>query len=62
MVIGVAPTLTGQPAPEPREEPPREARREPPAAEPRHDRSPVIEDIAPEWNGPLPGFLSKSAG
>jgi len=28
----------------------------------REERSPVVEDIAPEWNGPMPSFLSKSAG
>ena len=26
------------------------------------ERSPVVEDIKSDWNGPLPGFLSKSAG
>jgi superfamily II DNA/RNA helicase len=26
------------------------------------ERSPIVEDIADEWNGPLPGFLSVSAG
>ncbi|MFL6723269.1 MAG: DEAD/DEAH box helicase [Sphingomicrobium sp.] len=40
-----------EPAPK-RAEPKREA-------EPK--RSPVVEDILDEWNGPLPGFLSKSA-
>jgi superfamily II DNA/RNA helicase len=28
----------------------------------RHERSPVVEDIKGEWNGPLPSFLSVSAG
>ena len=28
----------------------------------REERSPVVEDIKSEWNGPLPGFLSVSAG
>ena len=32
-----------------------------PKDEPTHERSPVVEDISDEWNGPLPGFLSKSA-
>jgi superfamily II DNA/RNA helicase len=32
-----------------------------PAKEPR-ERSPVVEDIESEWNGPLPSFLSVSAG
>jgi superfamily II DNA/RNA helicase len=30
--------------------------------EPRSERSPVVEDISGEWNGPLPSFLSHSAG
>ena len=30
--------------------------------EPRPERSPVVEDISGEWNGPLPSFLSHSAG
>ena len=29
---------------------------------PRTERSPVVEDISSDWNGPLPSFLSKSAG
>jgi superfamily II DNA/RNA helicase len=29
--------------------------------EPKSERSPVVEDIADEWNGPMPSFLSKSA-
>jgi len=33
-----------------------------PAPEPApKERSPVVEDLKPEWNGPLPGFLSVSA-
>jgi len=43
-----------------------EPRREPkPAKEPqprRDERSPVVEDISNEWNGPMPSFLSVSAG
>ena len=31
-------------------------------AEEPHRREPVVEDIAEEWNGPLPNFLSVSAG
>jgi len=31
------------------------------AEAPRPERSPVVEDIEPDWNGPLPGFLSVSA-
>jgi superfamily II DNA/RNA helicase len=49
--------------PEPRK---REARREPPPIEqserPVREKSPVVEDIADEWNGPMPSFLTKSAG
>ena len=40
------------PRPEPKAERPRE---------PKPDRSPVVEDMASEWNGPMPSFLSKSA-
>jgi superfamily II DNA/RNA helicase len=33
-----------------------------PASEPApKERSPIVEDLKPEWNGPLPGFLSVSA-
>jgi len=38
----------------------RPASREPQSA--RRESSPVVEDIENEWNGPLPGFLSVSAG
>ena len=31
-------------------------------ARPKADRSPVVEDINGEWNGPMPSFLSVSAG
>jgi superfamily II DNA/RNA helicase len=31
------------------------------AEEPRPERSPVVEDIKGDWNGPLPSFLSVSA-
>ena len=37
-----------------------ERKRQPEPEEPR-ERSPVIEDMAGDWNGPLPGFLSVSA-
>jgi superfamily II DNA/RNA helicase len=30
--------------------------------QPEFEKSPVVEDITPEWNGPLPSFLSVSAG
>jgi len=46
-------------------ETPRPAKTEAPrpakAESPRPERSPVVEDIEPDWNGPLPGFLSVSA-
>jgi superfamily II DNA/RNA helicase len=28
----------------------------------KEERSPVVEDISSDWNGPLPSFLSQSAG
>ncbi|HVU29932.1 MAG TPA: DEAD/DEAH box helicase [Sphingomicrobium sp.] len=46
----------------PREEKP-EPRRSPPKQEqPSRQRTPVVEDISTDWNGPLPSFLSVSAG
>jgi superfamily II DNA/RNA helicase len=33
-----------------------------PKAEQRAERSPVVEDISGDWNGPMPSFLSISAG
>ncbi len=30
--------------------------------QPSRSKSPVVEDMADEWNGPMPSFLSKSAG
>ncbi|HEY7004980.1 MAG TPA: DEAD/DEAH box helicase [Sphingomicrobium sp.] len=47
-----------------RQRPEREssARREPAETAPRIERSPVVEDISSDWNGPLPSFLSNSAG
>jgi superfamily II DNA/RNA helicase len=44
-----------------------EPKREPKAAkqepqERKEERSPVVEDISNDWNGPLPSFLSVSAG
>jgi superfamily II DNA/RNA helicase len=32
------------------------------APEPKSERSPVVEDMANDWNGPMPSFLSHSAG
>jgi superfamily II DNA/RNA helicase len=37
-------------------------RREPEAREEPRRPSPVVEDIKPDWNGPLPSFLSVGAG
>jgi superfamily II DNA/RNA helicase len=31
-------------------------------SEPRTERSPVVEDISSDWNGPMPSFLGVSAG
>jgi superfamily II DNA/RNA helicase len=39
-----------------------EAAHEEPKPEKADERSPVVEDLKSEWNGPLPGFLSVSAG
>ena len=50
-----------EPKRETKAEPKREAKQ--PNQEPaREERSPVLEDIKNEWNGPLPSFLSVSAG
>ena len=56
--------------PDPAEEPKRtqapkkaESRREPKREEARPtERSPIVEDISNDWNGPMPSFLSVSAG
>ncbi len=32
------------------------------APKPESAKSPVVEDMASDWNGPMPGFLNKSAG
>jgi superfamily II DNA/RNA helicase len=45
-------------APEARPKPAEVAETEAPA---HNERSPVVEDIEPEWNGPVPSFLSFSA-
>jgi len=54
-----------EPKQERRSEPKQERRREP-KREPKREQperaAPVVEDISNEWNGPLPSFLSKSAG
>jgi superfamily II DNA/RNA helicase len=74
---GASDKAAKSPKPEPKAEAKREpkreteaARREPkPASSPAkqepakpHQRSPVVEDIKNEWNGPMPSFLSVSAG
>ena len=46
-----------KPAAAPKEQPPRKQESVEAA-----ERSPVVEDIASEWNGPMPSFLSVSAG
>jgi superfamily II DNA/RNA helicase len=54
-----------EPKPVRRQEPKPVRRQEPKAErrqEPKPERSPVVEDIESEWNGPLPGFLSRGAG
>jgi superfamily II DNA/RNA helicase len=56
--------------PDPKREEKPDPKREPKAkSEPRKQgqpepssRTPVVEDISSDWNGPLPSFLSKSAG
>jgi superfamily II DNA/RNA helicase len=68
--VGEAPEAAeAEPKPEPRKAEPRakkaEARREKPApkpVQPAPERTPVVEDIKSEWNGPMPSFLSQSAG
>jgi superfamily II DNA/RNA helicase len=52
-------------AEKPRASAPTEQKQEdthPPEPEQPAERSPVVEDLKSEWNGPLPGFLSVSAG
>jgi superfamily II DNA/RNA helicase len=47
------------------EEPKRHRPQQPkhdPVPKPKGERLPVVEDIKSDWNGPLPSFLSKSAG
>jgi superfamily II DNA/RNA helicase len=54
-----------EPGPERAREPKRAQTRQPkhdPVPEPKTERLPVVEDISSDWNGPLPSFLSKSAG
>ena len=49
--------LAGDPPPKPRPDAKRPARPE----KAREERSPVVEDMESDWNGPLPSFLSRSA-
>jgi len=54
-----------EPGPERPKEPKRERGQQPkhdPVPHAKAERLPVVEDIRSEWNGPLPSFLSKSAG
>jgi superfamily II DNA/RNA helicase len=55
------PKASAEPRHEPRAEPKREPRAEPIPDRDR-ERTPVIEDISNDWNGPMPSFLSVSAG
>src|SRR5205823_13826038 len=48
------------PAPQ-KQEVKRESKPEQPPEQPP-ERSPVVEDLKSDWNGPMPGFLSVSAG
>jgi len=47
--------------PKAKQEPKAEPKRAPKPEKVREERSPVVEDIKSDWNGPLPGFLSVSA-
>jgi superfamily II DNA/RNA helicase len=46
--------------PKPAKEQPKPASEQPKPC--KEERSPVVEDISTDWNGPLPSFLSNSAG
>lgn len=52
-----------EPAPKAKAEPRAAAKpaAKPATAKPREEKTPVVEDIKSDWNGPLPGFLSVSA-
>ena len=59
------PAKAERPAQKRETEPRRKPERAPKAAQAapaKAERSPVVEDIADEWNGPLPSFLSVGAG
>jgi superfamily II DNA/RNA helicase len=51
--------LKAKTEPKPAPKPP--AKSAPKLERPRDERSPVVEDLEPDWNGPLPSFLSVSA-
>jgi superfamily II DNA/RNA helicase len=48
-------------ADEPKRERPQQPKHDP-VPDPKGERLPIVEDIKSDWNGPLPSFLSKSAG
>ena len=56
----VAPKAHADPKPSKQKSRP-EPKRAAKPAKPRDERSTVVEDIEPDWNGPLPGFLSVKA-
>ena len=63
--VGASEKAPKEAKPEPKAEAKREQKRESKPAkkeQPRTERSPVVEDIKNEWNGPMPSFLSVSAG
>ena len=56
---------TSEPAPEPEPKPERRERKAgstPRSKPPRPEPQLAVEDLEPDWNGPMPSFLSKSAG
>jgi superfamily II DNA/RNA helicase len=57
-----APPRAEKPKPAKKREEPSPAKAKRAEAEPARDSSPVVEDMESDWNGPLPGFLSVSAG
>ncbi|HET8535252.1 MAG TPA: DEAD/DEAH box helicase [Sphingomicrobium sp.] len=62
--VGASEKAAKEPKPE-KAQAKREPKRETKPAkqeQPRTERSPVVEDIKNEWNGPMPSFLSISAG
>jgi hypothetical protein len=49
------------PADQPKRDRPQQPKHDP-VPDSKGERLPIVEDIKSEWNGPLPSFLSKSAG